>query len=75
MITGEVWAAPKDASLFISARDGGALTLYAGPELLGAFGERGVPFSAVPLSPASLLERAEAASAPLTELSLQIKDD
>jgi transcriptional regulator with XRE-family HTH domain len=75
MITDEVWAAPKDASLFISARDGGALTLYAGRELLGTFGERGVPFSALPLSQSSIVAQADAASAPLTELSVEIKDD
>lgn len=67
MVTGEVWAAPKDKTLLLSARDGGALSLYAGQTRLGVFGERGVAFGNVPFSAESLLSEVSPARAQIME--------
>ncbi len=40
-VSGEVYEAPKNSGLTISARDGGALELYRGGELLGYIGQKG----------------------------------
>lgn len=40
-VSGEVYEAPRDAGLTISARDGGALELYRSGELFGYIGQKG----------------------------------
>jgi len=40
MVTGETWKTDKSANVTLSARDGGALELYRGEELIGPLGPR-----------------------------------
>ena len=66
MVTGEVWStergtengAGNGAGLTLSARDGGAIELYAGKENLGLFGTKGVAFGGKPLDPDSIISEA-----------------
>lgn len=66
MVTDETWTANRGKNLLLSARDGGALQLYSGRELLGVFGEKGVALSGKPIAPSTLIPELE--DIPLTEV-------
>ncbi len=55
MVTGERWSTEAGTDLTLSARDGGAIELYAGKENLGPFGTKGVAFGGKPLDPDSVI--------------------
>lgn len=50
-VTGESWQTEKSSGVTITARDSGALELYAGSDLLGLMGQQGQPILDRPLLP------------------------
>ncbi len=55
MVTGERWSTESGIGQTLSARDGGAIELYAGKDNLGLFGTKGVAFGGKPLDPDSIM--------------------
>lgn len=49
-ITGETWQGPIQGGYSVSVRDGGAVSLYDGPTLVGVLGEKGEPIRGLTLS-------------------------
>lgn len=68
---GETYQTESEARMTLSARDGGALELYAGEERLGPLGEKGVSFSGKPINASVIIP--ELADIPLVALSTDSK--
>ena len=66
---GDSYQTETEARMTLSARDGGALELYAGDERLGLLGEKGVSFSGKPINPSVIIP--ELADIPLVVLSTE----
>ena len=49
-ITGETWQGAAQGGFSVSVRDGGAVSLYDGPRLIGVLGEKGEPIRDLTLS-------------------------
>jgi len=49
-ITGETWQGATQGGFSVSVRDGGAVSLYDGPRLIGVLGEKGEPIRDLTLS-------------------------
>ena len=69
---GETYQTEAEARMTLSARDGGAIVLYAGEDRLGPMGETGVSFSGKPIDASVIIP--ELADIPLVPLNTDYPD-